>query len=141
MLNTFQGDTIALVLNDYSIIGGVGCYPISIGNIWYYEEGFYTGINDNEQNPNLLTTFSLDQNYPNPFNSETNFSFSLNRPTNISLFIYDIRGVEISCLVDDYLPAGIYQKAFDASGLSTGIYFACLKSEGLSQTKKLILIK
>ena len=95
---------------------------------------------------NFLKTISpfwstLQQNYPNPFNPVTNLKFSVPKAGKVTLIIYDIQGCEINRLIDGFHSTGIYQRTFDASGLSSGVYFACLKAEGFSQTRKLLLIK
>ncbi len=86
--------------------------------------------------------FELVQNYPNPFNPVTTIGFSLHASGPTTLKIFDIIGKHVATLVNEKLEAGIhYQRTFDASKLSSGIYFAKLTSEGKSQTRKLVLIK
>ena len=79
--------------------------------------------------------------YPNPFNSETNLLFSLPKAGKVTLAIYNIQGREVARLINGFQPAGTYQRTFDATDLSSGVYFACLKADGFSQTRKLLLIK
>lgn len=98
-----------------------------------------TGVNFFNSKPEFFT--HLLQNYPNPFNLETVLIYNLPKSGIVSLLIYDINGREISNLVDNFQPAGIYQRTFDASGLSSGVYFACLKAKDFIQTRKLLLIK
>lgn len=90
---------------------------------------------------NVNLHFSLKQNYPNPFNSMTQIEFKLSFPENIELKIYDVLGKEISTLVKDYQQAGIHNINFDASNLSSGIYFYMLKTKSSVDTKKMILLK
>lgn len=86
--------------------------------------------------------FELMQNFPNPFNPSTTIGFTLQKSGMTSLKIYDAIGREVATLVNENLEAGIYyQKTFDASKLSSGIYFARLLSDDKSQLKKLILMK
>ena len=84
---------------------------------------------------------SLLPNYPNPFNRFTRLAFHLPKAGDVSLVIYDIQGREVARLVDGFYPAGMYQRAFDGAGLSSGVYFARLKADGFSQTRKLLLMK
>ncbi len=58
-----------------------------------------------------------------------------------TLKIYDILGNEVATLVDEYKPAGTYEVVWNATGLPSGIYFYQLKTEGLFETKKMILMK
>lgn len=85
--------------------------------------------------------FSLEQNYPNPFNPTTTISWQT--PVNglQTLKIYDMLGNEIATLVNEERTAGQYHITFDASGLSSGVYFYQLKVGEFSSAKKLILMK
>lgn len=92
--------------------------------------------------------FSLSQNYPNPFNPTTYFEFRL--PAGqagiaefglVTLKVYDVLGNEVVTLVDEFKPAGNYTIEFDASELTSGVYFYQLKADNFIDTKKLILMK
>ncbi len=85
--------------------------------------------------------FNLEQNYPNPFNPSTVISFKLSVSSFVSLKIFDILGREISTLVNEEKQPGNYEVTFDASKLSSGIYFYTLQSGSFVETKKMILIK
>ncbi len=85
--------------------------------------------------------FALDQNYPNPFNPSTTILFSIPQRGNVSLKIYDVLGNEVATLVNDEKPAGMYEVEFDASQLSSGVYFYRIITDSFIQTKKMILIR
>lgn len=85
--------------------------------------------------------FSLSQNYPNPFNPKTTISFSLAAKEFISLKVFDILGKEVAELISEVKEAGNYKIEFDASELTSGIYFYSLNAGNFSSTKKLILMK
>ena len=85
--------------------------------------------------------FLLYQNYPNPFNPTTTIKFSIIKSAYVELKVYDITGKEVSTLVSDPYLAGTYQVDFNASNLSSGIYFYRLVAGDFSMTKKMILIK
>ena len=85
--------------------------------------------------------FRLEQNYPNPFNPSTTIRFSLPQRSDIALVIYDELGNEIRTLVSGDHEAGTYEVDFDATGLSSGIYFYQIKSASFSETRKLVLMK
>ncbi|MBC8204512.1 MAG: T9SS type A sorting domain-containing protein [FCB group bacterium] len=87
-----------------------------------------------------LETFSLSL-HPNPFNTTTHLSFDLPNAGDVSLVVYDVQGKEIARLVEGWKSAGSYDVTFDGSQWSSGVYFACFKAEGFSQTWKLLLIK
>jgi len=83
----------------------------------------------------------LSQNYPNPFNPMTNISFTLPKATNVKLVVYNAIGEHIKTLVNEYKQAGNYEVKFDASNLSSGVYFYRLETPNYTSTKKLILMK
>jgi hypothetical protein len=85
--------------------------------------------------------FLLYQNYPNPFNPTTTIKFAITKSAYVELKVYDITGKEVSTLVSDPYLAGTYQVEFNASNLSSGIYFYRLVAGDFSMTKKMILIK
>ncbi len=85
--------------------------------------------------------YELNQNYPNPFNPVTNIKFGIPKSGLVKLIVFDITGREIIVLVNESLNAGTYNVDFDASGLSSGIYFYRISTENFSSVKKMILIK
>ena len=89
----------------------------------------------------LPLNFSLSQNYPNPFNPTTKLRFGLPERTNAKLTVYDILGRVISTLVNGELEAGYHEVNFDASKLSSGIYFYRLQAGNFVDMKKMILAK
>ncbi|MCE1188789.1 MAG: T9SS type A sorting domain-containing protein [Ignavibacteria bacterium] len=94
-----------------------------------------------EKNNGLARIFSLEQNYPNPFNPSTKIVYSIPSSANTTLKIYDIMGREIKTLVNEYQSAGIHELQFNASSLSSGVYFYKLQSGTYSTTKKMLFIK
>ena len=86
-------------------------------------------------------TYTLDQNYPNPFNPSTVISYRLPLTGHVSLKVYDMIGREVATLVNEVKATGSYEVMFDASKLSSGIYFYQLKSGQFNSVKKMMLIK
>ncbi|MCP4581082.1 MAG: T9SS type A sorting domain-containing protein [candidate division Zixibacteria bacterium] len=84
---------------------------------------------------------SLSQNYPNPFNAYTTITYSVPEPTHITLKVYDMLGREVQTLIDGYNQAGSNTVLFDASGLSSGVYFYRLKIGQYLESKRLLLLK
>ncbi|HPN38042.1 MAG TPA: T9SS type A sorting domain-containing protein, partial [Melioribacteraceae bacterium] len=93
------------------------------------------------ENNSIPATFSLLQNYPNPFNPSTKIIFELRENANTSLSVYNVLGEKVATLVNQNLNAGKYSYNFDASKLSSGIYFYTLESGKNIATKKMMLIK
>jgi hypothetical protein len=87
------------------------------------------------------SSVSLLQNYPNPFNSATTITFTLPEPQNMRLTIYDLLGRQVRTLIDECTQAGAHAVIFDASDLSSGVYFYRLQAGDRSETKKMILLK
>lgn len=85
--------------------------------------------------------FSLEQNFPNPFNPITTVSYSIKEKGMVTLKVFDILGNEVSTLVNEEEEAGNYNLKFNASSLSSGIYFYTLKAGEFISTKKMILLK
>ncbi len=90
---------------------------------------------------NMPSNYELSQNYPNPFNPSTTISFSLPVSNFVTLKIYDILGNEITTLVNEQLKAGNHIYEFNASNLSSGVYFYRLQYQGNSIVKKMQLLK
>ena len=86
-------------------------------------------------------SIELYQNYPNPFNPSTSIKFDIPRSEKVQLVIFDMLGKEVAKLVNEKLEAGTYEYNFNASDLSSGVYFYRLESGNLSFTKRMLLIK
>jgi subtilisin-like proprotein convertase family protein len=85
--------------------------------------------------------YSLSQNYPNPFNPSTSIKFSMPKGDNVKLVIFDILGREVKTLVNEFKNAGSYDVNFDASTLSSGVYFYRLEAGEFTDTKRMLLVK
>ncbi|MBI2428155.1 MAG: T9SS type A sorting domain-containing protein [Ignavibacteriales bacterium] len=85
--------------------------------------------------------FSLSQNYPNPFNPSTSIRFALQVSGFTTLKVFDEIGREVVTLVQEHKEPGTYRVVWDASGYASGTYYAVLKSEGQTITKKMLLMK
>ncbi len=89
----------------------------------------------------IPTEYSLEQNYPNPFNPSTKITFSLPKEELTSLEVFNMLGQKVGTLVNEKLSAGVHEYSFNASKLSSGVYFYHIKSGKFAQTKKMILMK
>ncbi len=95
----------------------------------------------NEESGFTPSSVNLSQNYPNPFNPSTIISYSLESAQNVTLAVYDQLGRRVALLQSGNISSGVHQVTFDASGLSSGVYFYHLKTETSFLTKKMLLIK
>jgi hypothetical protein len=107
---------------------------------WVYQKIDFaaTGVAGETNRPN---TFALDQNYPNPFNPSTNFRFTLPMASEVRLSVFNILGQEVATVVNTSLTAGEHTYNFDASNLSSGVYFYRLTADKFTATKKMMLMK
>jgi len=96
------------------------------------------GTYDEERVP---TTTALDQNHPNPFNPQTTISYSLAAPAHVRVDVFSVAGQLVRTLVDESQPAGRYSVPFDATGLSSGVYFCRMVAGDVTVQKKMVLLK
>jgi hypothetical protein len=124
-------------------------YPPAAGYEDYMNR-VYVGIysNDTEgenvalDNNNLTPKgFSLKQNYPNPFNPVTQISYELAVEANVTMDLFDLRGTKIKTLVNTIQGVGNHSYIFDASEFASGVYLYSMTSNGITQTRKLVLMK
>ena len=85
--------------------------------------------------------FELYNNYPNPFNPGTTIKFDIAASQFVKLTVYNMLGEQVTSLVNQNLTPGTYSVNFDASSLSSGMYFYRIESLGISQTKRMVLVK
>jgi hypothetical protein len=90
---------------------------------------------------NVVDHFILYQNYPNPFNPNTTIRYDLRERVNVQLHVYNILGQEIAVLVNEQQSAGLHFITFDATGLSTGVYFYRLIAGSYFDMKKMLVSK
>jgi hypothetical protein len=84
---------------------------------------------------------SLSQNYPNPFNPSTAIDYSLAKESFVQLRVFDVLGREIATIIHENEPVGKHTVYFDASDLSSGIYFYRITAGGVVGSKKMMVIK
>ena len=89
----------------------------------------------------VVKAFALCQNYPNPFNPSTNIAFSLEKTAHTTVTIYNMIGQVVATPVNEKMSAGYHQIHFNASHLTSGVYFYRLQSGGKSSIQKMILMK
>ena len=95
----------------------------------------------NEDQPLPQKEVTLHQNYPNPFNPSTLIRYQLPVSSLVSLKVFDTLGRQVAVLVDGKVNAGSHEVTFNAKGLSSGIYFYRLETNGFVDTKQFTLIK
>jgi len=129
--------------NDNSVVPGVS-YTYVLADISYANEE--TKYSDNAvtvtiPENDIPTEFSLEANYPNPFNSTTAINYQLLADSDVELSIFDMNGKKVATLVNEAKSTGYYSVKWDASGLSSGIYFYRLQTGDFVDTKKMVFMK
>lgn len=94
-----------------------------------------------EQEPQIPSRYFLYQNHPNPFNPTTIFRFGIRDAGVVVLKIYDLLGREAATVVNERLAPGTYTRQWDASGLTSGVYYYRLGAGSYVETKKLMLVR
>jgi carboxypeptidase T len=85
--------------------------------------------------------YRLEQNYPNPFNPTTIITYQLPTSSTVKLEVFDVLGKKVATLTNERQSAGTHTITFNASGLSSGVYFYRLQAGTFSQTRKMMLVK
>jgi len=138
-----SGNGTSTELNNYSFTDNSlasGNYSYRLKQIDFDGSFAYYWLNETVE-VSTPVEFALLQNYPNPFNPVTKIKYAVSIRQYTTLKVYNILGREVATLVNEYQAAGNYEVKFDASNLSSGVYFYKLQSGNFVQTKKLLLMK
>lgn len=135
----------------FSVSFGTSDFGISTGEAGtelYTIDGGLTWVEslaDNKLSTVKNEQVKLNQNYPNPFNPSTVISYAINDNSNVNIKVYDLTGKEVKTLVNSFQNAGTYSVNFNASALSSGIYFYVLRvntgGNEMTRTMRMILTK
>lgn len=93
------------------------------------------------ENQNLELVFSLSNNYPNPFNPTTTIEYNVPKNGQVNLSVYNSLGQRVETLVNGNKQTGKYNVVFNASNLSSGVYFYRIEAGNYSDVKKMLLLK
>ena len=104
-------------------------------------DGSYKYSSIIEVDVNSPSVFTLNQNYPNPFNPSTIISYSLPQASNVKLVVYNAIGQPVRVLENGFKNSGTYNVTFNASELSSGIYFCKIEAGQFSSIRKMMLVK
>ncbi len=123
--------------NKYSAFAYAGYGPTNV----YANQENLAAVGIDPISGNVPKTFKLEQNYPNPFNPTTTISFDIAKAGLTKIKVYNTLGVEVATLVNESLNEGSYKVKFDASGLSSGVYFYKIETGEFSDVRKMTLVK
>jgi hypothetical protein len=120
------------------------------GTTWVYESRIHhtwENVTDIDDEITELKDFKLFNNYPNPFNPSTVIKYSVPQQSFVKLTIYDALGKKVNEIISGIRDAGVYEENFNATGLSSGVYFYRIEAQSLDgkdnfiSAKKMIFIK
>ncbi len=102
---------------------------------------YFGPINSVEPQQNVPVSHELFRVYPNPFNPSTAINYQLSAFSYVTLTVYDLQGREVAELVNDWRDAGYHEVTFDASDLSSGVYFYRMTTGSFEASRKMVLVK
>lgn len=105
---------------------------------WQFTTMMTTSTDPDETAPR---EFELAQNYPNPFNPSTKIRFAMPEHGHVTLRVYNTLGRQVATVINETRNAGWHEVNFDASNMSSGIYFYRLQAESHTETRQMMLIK
>lgn len=134
VLNGFQQEIITEVENGNLVIRNlmVKDYPIILSS---------SSTQVNIATDRIPFTFALHQNYPNPFNSQTTITYELKENAQVSLKIYNIFGQLVETIENDYKTTGYHSVLWNASNVSSGLYFYQIEAGQYTETKRCLILK
>jgi hypothetical protein len=125
-------DTIPSEVDSFDIT--ITCHD----RLVYESEIAVTDYSHGRDGPPRLALF---QNSPNPFNPATKIRFVLGRAGHVELLAYDAAGRTVDLIASGRMEAGEHEITWNASGLSSGVYFYILRAEGETVSRKAVLLK
>ena len=148
-LGRTQPDSLALLFKHYMLISvdslsSLQGLILTGGrlNIHKTLQKVQTPSNITQNGNGIPKKYALSQNYPNPFNSKSKIKYQISKSANVSIKVFDIRGREVSTIINTKLEPGEYETTLEMNSLSSGVYFYSLFANGKKvDTKKILFIK
>jgi hypothetical protein len=109
-------------------------------DVWILRTAQVVAVNE-KPNQTPPDRFALEQNYPNPFNPSTRISFTIPHSSFVILKVFDVLGREVATLVNEVMRPGTYERTFEGTDLTSGVYFCHLQAGRLDEVKKMIIIR
>jgi hypothetical protein len=135
-----RGQHISYIRGIIYFAGGGGGFRYKLVPRTDADFGIITGV-DIDHNPTVADRFSLAQNYPNPFNPSTTIRYTLPGTEFVTVRIFNLLGQQVETLVNQQQTAGEYTIHYDASRLSSGLYFYQLHAGNFTEVRKMLLLK
>jgi len=133
------GQTIYLSMFDWETGDG---YEYTLTIVYSTGQLGKKNAKDTEENwIKVPDKYKMAQNYPNPFNPLTTIQYGLPEDSYVEITVYDIKGIKVATLVNSFQQAGFKKVVFDASNLSSGLYFYKIKAGKYENIKRMLLVK
>ncbi len=127
----------AYLFNDDNIV--VGNYTYRLKQIDF--DGSYEYSDEINVEVTGPAQYTLEQNYPNPFNPSTLIKYSVAQDGFVNVSIFNLLGEKVATLVNSNMKAGSYEINFNASQLSSGVYFYSIDAGDFKAVRKMLLMK
>ena len=98
-------------------------------------------VSTKDGNRKIPSSFAIAQNFPNPFNPSTTILFDVPIDNDVTIEVFDLLGRRVAAVVNEFVFAGEHSVMFDASRLSSGIYFYSMRAGSFTAVKKMSFIK
>jgi hypothetical protein len=127
--------------NFYGNLKAITNYPVT-DSVYSKAKTAFAGLVSVGSEPlGIAREFRVEQNYPNPFNPTTTILLTIPEKAQVSVRVFDLLGREVTTLLRETLNAGQYEIPWNASALTSGVYFYSVDAGQHHMTKKAILIK
>ncbi len=134
-----QDSGIEKSLNSIFFTNDMVGWAVGVGTCLSTNNGGVTFIK--EEIIDTPSKYLLAQNYPNPFNPTTRIEFSIPSESNVEVKVFNTLGMEVATLLNEHKQAGTHSVEFNATNLSSGIYFYKIVSGNYTDIKKMILLR
>ncbi|MBD3235067.1 MAG: T9SS type A sorting domain-containing protein [candidate division Zixibacteria bacterium] len=138
-IGTFDSDILDSAYFYFDVVDdSTGNY---YGNAWLTEGWMKGDFARDTAEADVPATFSISGNYPNPFNANTAIGFSLAKPDQVKVSIYNLKGQILETIANRYFEAGNHKVVWNAQNYASGIYFYRLDAGDFVETRKMVLIR
>ncbi len=134
----YQGWSVA-ISGEGTLIEGGYTDNFQKGAVWIFVNPALVGLS--AVSTEIPGISSVSKNYPDPFHSITKFQLKIATAGLVKLTVYDFLGKEVAVLLNEPKQSGSYEIEFDGTGKAAGIYFYIMETNGLLETKKMILMQ
>jgi len=129
---------------DYVFVAYLGDYPSTITDsscFYFAKDSLFVGVGSDGTGGSVPLSCDLSQNCPNPFNLTTVITYELPLVAHVKLEVYNLLGQKVATLVNEEQEAGQRSVSWEASKISSGLYFYKLTVGDFTKTKRMMLLK